>query len=325
MKNVLSPDEVDSLLDGINEGSVRTETDSTEGNEQIAVYDFSKQSGPVHLRFPGLGVINQRLLDLLKSRLASVTRSASDVSLASTESFKFSEFCNSLTRPASLNLFRIEPLKGFFLLVIEGSLVFTFVDSFFGGNGESHIKLEDRGFTSIENKIIEKVARIILESIENAWSNIYNIKTVYARSETDPQFTSIVPPGDMVIVVKFIVKIENSNKAITICMPYTNLEPIRDKLKNRVQDQELEVDQKWRQYIEKRIKETTVSLNCVLGTAKLNGKKLLELKVNDVIPLEQKVGDPIIVNVKGIPKFEGHPGSYKKNEAVRIIKNINKE
>jgi flagellar motor switch protein FliM len=321
----LSPDEVDSLLDGINEGSVRTETDVTRGNEQVEVYDFSKQAGPVHLRFPGLGIINQRFVDLLKSKLSIVTRSAIDVSLTSTESLKFKEFCKSLILPTSLNIFKMEPLKGFFLLVLEGSLVFTFVDSFFGGSGGSQVKLEDRGFTSIETRIIEKVARIILECIENAWSNIYNIKTVYSRSEIDPQFTSIVPPEDMVIIFKFTLKIENSSKFIAICMPYTNLEPIRDKLKSQVQGQKLEVDQTWKQYFEKKIRETTVNLNCVLGTGKINGKKLLELNVNDVIPLEQKVGDPIIINVKGIPKFEGHPGSYKNNEAVRIVKNINKE
>jgi len=325
MKNVLSPDEVDSLLDGINEGSVRTKTDVTEENEKIEAYDFSRPAGPVHMRLPGLGIINQRFVGLLTSRLSIVTRSAIDVSLASTESVKFSEFCKSLTLPASLNIFKMEPLKGFFLLVLEGSLVFTFIDSFFGGKGGSHIKLEDRGFTSIENKIFEKVARIILASIENAWSDIYNLKTVYSRSEIDPQFISIAAPGDMVIVIKFTLNIENSSKSITICMPYANIEPIRDKLKNQFHGQKLEVDQTWKQYFEKKIKETTVNLSCVLGTAQINGRKLLELNVNDVIPLGQKVGDPIIVNVKGIPKFEGHPGSYKNNEAVRIIKSINKE
>ena len=61
MGNILSQDEVDSLLDGITEGKVETETDVGEKSTTVEVYDFSMPAGPVHLRLPALRIINERL------------------------------------------------------------------------------------------------------------------------------------------------------------------------------------------------------------------------------------------------------------------------
>jgi flagellar motor switch protein FliM len=56
-----------------------------------------------------------------------------------------------------------------------------------------------------------------------------------------------------------------------------------------------------------------------MGMAKINGSELLGLKVDDVIMLEQKTGNTVIVNVENIPKFIGYPGACNKRKAVKII------
>ena len=322
MANVLSQDEVDSLLDGISDGAVQTESDTSDSGEEIEKYDFSRQAGPLQSRMPGLTIINERLTGFLRTSLSNITRSVVDVNLISNESVKFGEFCNSLPLPASLNIFKMEPLKGYSILVIEGPLVFSFVDTFFGGMGSSHVKLEGRGFTTIETKIIEKVVKITLEDIQKAWADIYKIKTVYIRSEMEPKFASIVAPEDVVMAMRFMLDLGNTSGSITICIPYFNIEPAKKILREKFQGEKVEVDQTWRRFLGKKIKETTVNLGCILGMTKISGRDLMELKNNDVIPLDQKIGDPIILNVEGIPKFEGLPGSYKNYKAMRITKKI---
>ena len=116
MGNGLSQDEVDSLLGGISDGKVETETDVPEKSEEIKTYDFSMPAGPIHLRMPALGIINERLVDFLRTSLPVASKSVIDVNLSSIESVKFSEFCLSLPVPTSLNIFSLEPLKGHFLL-----------------------------------------------------------------------------------------------------------------------------------------------------------------------------------------------------------------
>ncbi len=319
MGNILSQDEVDSLLDGITEGKVETETDVSEGSPSVEIYDFSMPAGPVHLRLPALGIINERLVGLLRTNLQIASRSVIDVNLTSTETVKFSDLCLSLPMPSSLNIFSIEPLRGFSLIVLEGPLVFSFVDSLFGGTGVSHVKLEGRLFTKIETKIVEKIVKIILNEFQKAWSDVYEINAVFIRSEMDPQFVGIGRPDDLVIVNKFEVQLENGNGFITICIPYSGIKPIKEKLKNKFRSEKIDIDQSWRSYIKERIQETTVELSCTMGMAKINGGDLLSMKIDDVIMLDQKLGNSVIVNVENIPKFKGYPGACNKKKAVKII------
>ena len=322
MGNVLSQDEVDSLLSGISEGTVETETDIPEKGEEIKTYDFSMPAGPLHLGMPALGIINERLVGFLKTSLPIVSRNVVDVSLTSTESVKFNEFCLSLPVPSSLNIFSLEPLRGHSLVVLEGNLVFSFVDSLFGGKGVSHVKLEGRCFTAIETKIVERIVKIILGDIQQSWSDVYDVKTVYSHSEMDPQFAGIVKPEDVVIVNKFEVELENVSGIITICIPYSSIEPIRDRLKTGYHDEVKEVDKEWRRYIEKKIMDMDMELSCTMGMANIKGEDLLGLKVDDVIILDQNPGDNTIVKIEGIPKFKGSPGSFNNRKAVRISERI---
>lgn len=322
MGNVLSQDEVDSLLSGISEGTVETETDIPEKGEEIKTYDFSMPAGPLHLGMPALGIINERLVGFLKTSLPIVSRNVVDVSLTSTESVKFNEFCLSLPVPSSLNIFSIEPLRGHSLVVLEGNLVFSFVDSLFGGKGVSHVKLEGRCFTAIETKIVERIVKIILGDIQQSWSDVYDVKTVFSHSEMDPQFARIVKPEDVVIVNKFEVELENVSGIITICIPYSSIEPIRDRLKTGFHDEVKEVDKEWRRYIEKKIMDMDMELSCTMGMANIKGEELLGLKIDDVIILDQNPGDNTIVKIEGIPKFKGSPGSCNNRKAVRVSERI---
>ena len=109
MTNGLSQDEVDSLLGGISEGTVETETDVPEDHEyDLKTYDFRSQAGPIHLRLPTLGIINERFVGFLKANLTSSISSVMDVSLSTTETIKFGEFCGSLPLPTNLNIFNKE-------------------------------------------------------------------------------------------------------------------------------------------------------------------------------------------------------------------------
>lgn len=322
MENVLSQEEVDSLLEGISEGKVKTETDIAEGDEGLKVYDFSRQDGPLHIRMPALGIINERFIGFLRTSLSAATKSVIDINLSSTESVKFGEFCRSLPLPTSLNIFKMEPLRGLALLVLEGPLVFSFVDTLFGGKGESHVKLEGRAFTAVETMIIEKIVKVTLGDLQKAWSDVYRVRTVFTRSEMDPQFAAVVTPDETVVLINLTVELECASGGMTVCIPYSTIEPIREKLKYRFQGEELEVDQTWRRYIEKKIKELRVDLSATLGKTKITGRELLEMKVNDVIQLDQKTSHPATLNVEGIAKFSAYPGTCNNKKAIRIEERI---
>ena len=127
------------------------------------------------------------------------------------------------------------------------------------------------------------------------------------------------------IVVNFKVDIENETGMLILCLPYFTIEPIKNELKNMFQEEKTEVDQILRNKMESRIREMDVNLSCTLGKTRMSGKDLLELKVDDVITLDQRIGDSIVVQVEGIGKFKGYPGCCNNKQAVRITERLHKE
>ena len=86
-----------------------------------------------------------------------------------------------------------------------------------------------------------------------------------------------------------------------------------------------DVDRTWRKGLEEKIRRLPLGVTCILGTTKITGRDLLEMKTDDIIRLDQKITDQVVVAVQGIPKFKGYPGVYNKRKAVRLEGRIDKE
>lgn len=322
MSQILSQEEVDALLRGVTDGEIETEAEYVPDESGIVPYDLTSQERIIRGRMPTLDIINQRFSRLFRNSLSSSLRKALDISAVSTDTVKFGEFVKSLPVPASLHIFKIEPLRGFALLVAESKLVFALVDTFFGGTGEGKMKIEGRDFTSIEQRMIKKVVMMVLEDMEAAWKPVHSVNMTFVRSEVNPQFAAIVPPTDVVVVIMFEVELDQVTGTLTVCLPYSTIEPIIAKLRAGFQSDQLEVDQAWIRRLRDRLSETSVDVVVELGTTTISGGDLLGLDVGDVITLDQDADDEMLVRVEGIPKFKGMPGVVKGNKAVRLTRMI---
>ena len=160
MNQILTKEEVESLLGGIEEGKVKTETDVPEQAKASEIYDFNRQKAPLHLSVPALGVINERFVTLLRASLSAATGVTVGVEIESMDSKKFREFRQPLTAPTYINIFRMNPLRGSAMMVLETPLVFSFVDTLFGGTGI----WRGPGLISIRYNFLSLAPRRILNS-----------------------------------------------------------------------------------------------------------------------------------------------------------------
>jgi flagellar motor switch protein FliM len=180
------------------------------------------------------------------------------------------------------------------------------------------MKIEGRDFTTIEQRIIKKVVLMILEDMQKAWRPVHAVKLTFVRSEVNPQFAAIVPPTDVVVVMLFEVEMDQVSGSLTVCLPYSTIEPIIGKLRAGFQSDQLEVDQAWIRRLRDRLNETSVKVDVELGTATLMSQDFITLTVGDTIQLDTDITDELLVLVEGVPKFKGYPGVVKGNKAVQI-------
>ncbi|MBW2618310.1 MAG: flagellar motor switch protein FliM [Deltaproteobacteria bacterium] len=318
MSKILSQDEVDALLRGMSGGEIEVETDEVAGGDGVITYDLTNQDRIIRGRMPTLEIINDRFTRLFRASISTALRKVVDISTTSIDMIKFGEFMRSLPVPTSMHIFRMEPLRGYAIMVIETRLVFNLVDSFFGGTGKSDIKVEGREFTPIENRLTKRVVEMVLSDLEQAWHPVYEVELLYSRSEVNPQFAVIVPPTDVVVVIKFDLEMEQTAGTIMVCIPYSTIEPIRNKLYAGFQSDQLEVDHEWMLRFKTQLGQALVNITVELGRTEITGRDLLDLKPGDVIQLDQDVSDAVLVKVEGVPKFKGVPGVVEGNQALKV-------
>jgi flagellar motor switch protein FliM len=319
MSKILNQDEVDALLRGISGGEIETEEEVAADTKGFVAFDLANQDRIIRGRMPVLEIINDRFSRLCTSALANTMRKRVDVNPISIDMSKFGDFMRSLPVPTSINIFKIDPLRGNALLVVDTRLVFSLVENFFGGAG-SQPKIEGRDFTPIEQSIIVKVVKIILANLEDAWRPVHEVSIELLRSEINPQFATIVPPSDVVVVISFEVELENALGSMVLALPYATIEPIRSKLYAAFQTERLEIDHAWISRFRDRLMETPVDLNVTFGTTQITGRQLLDMKVGDILMLDQDEDDMLSGRIHGILKFFGLPGFVKGNKAFKIIK-----
>ncbi len=322
MSQVLSQEEIDALLQGVGDGEIETETDQPPGDDEFSSYDLTSQERIIRGRMPTLEIINQRFARSFRTSLSTLLHKVIDVTPLVSDMMKFGEFLKTIPVPASIHLFKMEPLRGMALMIVESKLVFSLIDMFFGGSGRDTVKVEGRDFTAIEERVMRKVVEAALICMEDAWSPIEDIRFSFVRSEINPQFVTIVPPSDVVILSSFSLEMEEFSGAITVCIPYSLVEPLRNKLYTGFQSERLEVDVIWLQRLVERLLRVDVGLSVVLGTAEITSRRLVALKVGDVIPLRQDVSELMQVYIEGRLKFRALAGISKGSKAIMLKQRV---
>lgn len=321
MSKVLNQDEVDALLRGLSGGEIEAEAEAEADDSGVVTFDLANQDRIIRGRMPVLEIINDRFARYATNSLANALRKRVDVNPISIDMSKFGDFMRSLPVPTSINIFKIEPLRGNAILVVDTRLVFALVENFFGGSG-SQPKIEGRDFTPIEQTIIHRIVAVTLSNMEEAWRPVHDVSIEFVRTEINPQFATIVPPSDVVVVVSFEVELENAIGSIILCLPYATIEPIRSKLYASFQSERLEVDHAWIARFKERLLETPIEVVVRLGSTEITGRQLLDLEVGDVLLLNSDTDDELLAEVEGIPKFTGSPGNLKGNRAFKVQQEI---
>jgi len=317
-EKILSQEEIDALLAGLAEGKIEIEPEKKESIGEVKPFDFRNYTISARLRIPGLEVINEQLIRSLRMHLSTILREVVDIHSLPLQMERFRDFLNRIPVPTSIHIFKLEPLKGQSLLVIDATLAYLFIERFLGGERKL-VRVEGREFTSIEQKLIKKVVNIIFAELEKAWRNITPVKAKYIRSEVNPQFARVLMPEETVIVTGYNVELESLSGKILFCYSLNTLQPVKEKLYSPYQFEEY-VDLAWRKSLERYIFGSEVSLFAILGKTTITLENLLNLEEGDVIVLDKKIEEPVEIYIEGVPKMLGKLGVFKNRMAVQIQK-----
>jgi flagellar motor switch protein FliM len=314
MSDLLSQDEIDALLNGVDSGAVSTEAPADTG--EARPYDFATQDRIVRGKMPTLEMVNERFARMWRVGLFNLLRRSADLSVRGVELMKFGDYLHTLYVPTNLNLIKMKPLRGTGLIIFEPTLVFAVLDNFFGGSGRFHARIEGREFTPTEMRVIQLMLKQAFVDLAEAWAPVLHVEFEYTNSEVNPHFASIVSPREYVVISKFHVELEGGGGEMHVTLPYSMLEPLRELLDAGIASDRVEKDDTFTHTIREQLEDMQVELAGVLTRRVISLRELTNWKVGDILPIETPRAVDLLA--EGLTVARGEFGLSSGKNAIKI-------
>ena len=309
---ILSNQEVEALLSAIESGQVLVGQKIEHKKEKkVQHYDFKRPD-----RFPReqkrrLQKISEEMAKTIGVALSRFLRISVDVELIAIEDFSYEVFLNSFTDVVCANVLNLKPLTGLGCLTVDVGFCLAIVDRGLGGPGK--IPQKARPLTLIEESVVGAVLSSIIEDIKLCWSKLVQLEWKIEKMDMDIKSLQIAPPTELMISINFATNGDLGNGIIILSIPVMSLEMIMVKSKTEKMKREDEVA-----IIEDVIRETELTTAVVLGTTQLMLNELINLKVGDVVKLDNKITEDIHMEIEEKSKYCGKPGAIGKKMAFQV-------
>ena len=319
-EDVLSQSEIDKLLSALSDGSVSAEeVKAEEEQKKVKIYDFKRPDKFSKDQIRTLFMLHEGFSRLLNTYLSTSLRTIVNIEVMSVEQVTYQEVINSIPNPSVISVVALPPLKGNILIEINPNIAFAYVDRVFGGEGKAMSKMRD--LTEIERAVMRRFVETVTGYFRDAWSNVVDFRPNYEAMETNPQFTQIVPPNDMVVLITLKLNVGDVEGMMNICIPYLVLEPIMSKLTTSfwvAASVAKDSTPEQIRLIERKLVRTKVPFVVELGTVNISIHEFLTLGFGDVLQLDTGVNDDLVCYVGTNPKFTCRPGTSGKFMAAQI-------
>jgi flagellar motor switch protein FliM len=325
MGDVLSQNEIDNLLAALSSGELDADEIKDANEKQVKNYDFARPSkfSKEHLRT--LEIIFEHYGRLLSTNLPGYLRKNVQVEVMNSEAITYSEFANALSNPVLLGIINFAPLEGNIIMELADNLGYAIVDRMLGGSGKPLDKSRD--FSEIELIILERIMNVCTNLLVEPWQSVISINPRLERIETNSQFAQIISPSEMTSIITMNIKIGSVEGLMNVCIPFTCVESVIDKLNTKYWYSTLQVkdDKVYQEQIEAVISKAKIPIRAVLGKSVISVNDFINIQVGDIIRLNTKVEDELDVFVGNINKFSALPGASSDSYAVRITSIIREE
>lgn len=325
MNPVLSQEEIDALMEGMKQGTLDTQTLAEPEKPKAKPYDFRR---PARLSKEYMSTLNMVFEDYSKmvgNLLTTQVRTTISLELKSMEQVSFDEFLNSMPPFTMMGIFHSAPQPGIQIVELNPQICFQLVELLCGNaDGRNPMKIVKRDhFTDIELAILEEVVLHFGTAFQNAWRDILPLETTMASMETNAQMIQAMSPNEPVTMLTFEIEMLGTRSFINLCIPYIFFESILDKLslKNWFHTGKGS-DASEKGKLERNLNAVPLQLKVLLGQTKISLDNFLQLELGDIVPLDGKITEPMVMEVENEPYYLVKPGLVGSQVAVEVLKEL---
>jgi flagellar motor switch protein FliM len=289
-----------------------------------STYDLTLQDTSVGVNVTAIEQINDRFHRFMRAGLLDELRYNARLQPGRIEIIRYGDYVQSTSPPLSVNVTKIDPLRGECLAVIHSQVVFSCLDNWFGGSPQSLTSVAPgRIFTPTESAVIEKIRDVIFQSLSEAWAPFLQVDCSLATSEISAVFANIAADDDMIILNRFETMGDGEDLGyVDIVYPYASLKLVRDVLRSRIQTSgsDDEADMQWGDDLVESLDEVPIDVVVTAAELEISVEQLSSLKAGDWLPIRPP--EHAEVSVNGFPVFTAEVGSKGNQVAIQIVESV---
>ncbi|MDI7248275.1 MAG: flagellar motor switch protein FliM [Bacillota bacterium] len=320
MDEILSQEEINALLSSFaKQEEGHTAKDRSGEAKQVRPYDFRRPDKLSKDQLRTIEMIHETFARSLSTWMSSYLRLPVRVSMASCEQHSFDEFSSSLPTPGVIAVFNMSPPDGEAIVAFAPALAFAILDRVLGGPGQARGK--PRELTDIEQQLMQDLVAKVLDILARAWADVAAFSARLVNIVSSPQFAQITAETETVGAVSLQVTFGETSGNVSLGLPYPILQPVMPRLaatrwfrKQAGRGGETGSAEAIRQ----RLSTIQVPVSVELGQASVMVGDFLDLAPGDIIRLDSRRGEDLVVRVGGGSKFLGRPGVIGKRLAFQV-------
>ena len=309
----------ESINNNLTETNFFEDEFSDSEHKSYKLYNFRRPDKFSKDNLRALRDIHREFSKAISLVLSGYLRMRVEIEIVSVDQLTYEEFVRSLPSPISVGVFEFEPLSGQVLLGISFEVISCIVNRMLGGVG--NIENQTRELTDIEKALAKKVINIIIKSLEDSWNTIIPVTGKFISLDDNYQSIQVATAGEIVALLTFEVQISGKHFGLfSLCFPYPVLETVLGHLSTQhiFQTKGLVASNDERLKMISKINTSNVDLRVQFGQCSITLDDFLQLSEGDIIKLDNKVQDDLIVKVNGEKKFFARPGTLKDKICVKI-------
>lgn len=313
-EKVLTDDEKNALLEGVESGEVEVQSTSGATYASVSPFEIGPRARIIKDSYPRLQVMNQQIAEKLAKHAELLLQCEVSVRPEELIVRSYSEFCEQAEVPSVVIIFEAPPLVGRALLVMQPGIVNHLVDTFFGGVGIEVEAKSSTAFTPGEMSVASLFANVIFSTVREIWAPVLEITPERVSTEVSLDLVDIAAEVDPVIGSEFEVTVRDKQGSVQLLWPVETVQSLIPVFNGQKKDRDVVEDARWGKAISQRLAESVVSLSSDVGKTRVTLGELINLNAGDVIELESPQVATVIA--EKVPLIHGRFGVHNGRNAV---------
>jgi flagellar motor switch protein FliM len=317
---ILTQEEINALLQAMDEDQITGELIPFDSKaSKIKPYDFMRPDKFSKDQLRTLQMMHDSFARNLQTSLSSYLRTQVGIELLKVEELPYEEFFEQVHHPSIVSIIGLSPMNGTAIIEVSPTIGFAIIDRLLGGPGIALKKI--RPLTEIEQTVIRRIIDRALVVLRESWEPVVEIEAKLQRIELNFEYTQLVPPKEMTVLISFLITLGNVSGRINMCFPYTTLESMASKLKAQVwfASDKGENDNLHQLAILNNIARLRLPIVVELGSGDISISELVNLEVGDMIKLDRSKSQPLFLKIGSKTKFLCRPGKVGSRLAVELL------